>query len=374
MFRVFFYFVGTAYKQGRTSSFISLEKSSGDCTEIPFAVYGEFYGDMNGNWFTDVKFNDIDATFKAGFHGFEATRPQYAETVKALSADLKRVGDIGSRRDLVWNLLALSMYSFTSRTYGTFKFLGAGSIRIIMNQRDNIAGAGDGTVMCNPLTAYDPTSGVVSMQYSYPDAPASCQELAEILGYNAFYGDDFVFNVDLKAVTTAVAVNYGIIPLSELTQINDEYRYYYDSALSVTTRSEDIIRSAQSPSDGGVGIREKDVRSNMEKGKKNVQNRMARNQKIAPITIDIPSSEAFRRSLADSDPELLLNRYVDTLRFINEPLSSSPVFCVRFDDDEVNAACGLFRTASDVEKITIIYPVLKHWQVQTLVIIIITNN
>jgi hypothetical protein len=362
--RVFFYFVDTAYKQGRTSSFISLEKSSGDCTEVPFSVFGEFYGDMRGNWYTNVKFSDIDATFKAGFHGFEATRPQYAETIKALAADLKRVGDTGSHRDLVWNLVAMSMYSYTSRKYGTFKFFAAGNIRIIMNQRDNLVGASNGSVMCYPGATYDPTSGVVTIQYSYPDAQESCKALASTLGYNPFYGDDFVFNVDLKAVATAVAVNYGIIPLTELTQINDDYQYDYDSpvtaAAAAAVSSEDRVRSEEVSLDG-TATREKDIQGVMDKGRQNVRQTMKKTRAAAPVTIDLPSPDAFRRSLEDVGPDIVLNRYVDTLRFVDEPLSSSPVFCVRYEDDDVNAACALFKSDEALESIVIIYPVLKHW-------------
>ena len=84
--------------------------------------------------------------------------------------------------------------------------------------------AGQSNCFVNPLVTFDPTYGRASVQYSYTEYMDGCEELADPneLGYDKSYdGDIFSLDMDVVSMTSALAVNMGILNKSHLQTIGD---------------------------------------------------------------------------------------------------------------------------------------------------------
>lgn len=105
------YFIVTAYIEGRTKSFISLDKEAGVCRsdpsaeyccEVPQTITGTFLADSKGNWNTRQDFSYINNNYAVTVVGLEYTNAQWAEVMKNITGQLKNIGDRGLHRDLAW--------------------------------------------------------------------------------------------------------------------------------------------------------------------------------------------------------------------------------------------------------------------------------
>lgn len=108
---MFIYFIYTQYEQGRNSSFITLDNTSGvckgqpsstTCCEVPQTVSGTFLADTQGNWDTDPTFSYIQNNYAVTVSGLEYTNEQWASVMKNITAQLKVIGLKGVNRDFAW--------------------------------------------------------------------------------------------------------------------------------------------------------------------------------------------------------------------------------------------------------------------------------
>lgn len=111
------YFVIQQYHQGRTSSFITLDNTSGvcqhdpsstTCCEVPLTLTGTFLADTSGVWDTEPRFSYIQNNYAITVAGLEYTNAQWAEVMKNITAQLKVIGTKGINRDYAWYDLFLS--------------------------------------------------------------------------------------------------------------------------------------------------------------------------------------------------------------------------------------------------------------------------
>ena len=88
----------SGYVKDRTNSFITLDKTAGDCSEVTQTITGEFLSDANGKWNTNPSFKFSLAQYTVSLLGLTYTTEQWAENMKEIESNvLKLVSKTDSR-------------------------------------------------------------------------------------------------------------------------------------------------------------------------------------------------------------------------------------------------------------------------------------
>jgi len=272
------YFTVTSTLTLWNSSFISLESSNMDqlCTEIPKAISASFEGDNKGAWQTDNNFKQTNSIYLLKFSGSEINQETYSSAMTSFDDKLKQIGDRSATRDLAWQLIAWGTFNAfdkeTDMTFSTngniatsFKDIGTYIISfttftpavidadgkdvglnfcfesdIAVPQIGNEAAFDYSLVLMRAVTKnYGRTisvsmdlkwtnlddNGETSEYYKGP-CPGffSPMETFDIDGIDYFYNkiSTLVLEFDTQSIMTAISVNFGIMPLSELSEVQHD--------------------------------------------------------------------------------------------------------------------------------------------------------
>jgi hypothetical protein len=273
----FLYFIVVQYISGLESSFISLDPSSGDCTEVPFSLDGTYLADSSGHWDSQKKYNDATAIYSVDVLGYASTKTQYEALIGTTVGEaLKEVGETGARRDLAYNMIAWTAWSYPNRDYGKFTFAMSGEISTMLNRQYFLGGMvlNKGMLTKQDVclnsetssTTFDAVSGSVKFAIQMSDAvetnnvtisgsSKSCQRIARSLGYRASSGStDYVGGFNVNSFASAVAVNYDIMSAKSFVQITDSPTkgYVYSTDDDSTGGSGSSYYSSSNEDDGLV--------------------------------------------------------------------------------------------------------------------------
>lgn len=158
---VFFVLFIQSYQQGRNNSFISLSMTSGDCQEVGRPTSGTFLVSTGTNssdpvyaWSTDTDFMYNSSSYNLIMNSYTGTMAQFNAQVNSAGAALQAMGKKGRTRDLAWNLLAWSTFTYRSQTdtSGIFEFISLGDPAVIFERDLLIAAISGSTGFCNTPT------------------------------------------------------------------------------------------------------------------------------------------------------------------------------------------------------------------------------
>ncbi len=214
---------------------------TGVCESVSVEINNKFTIDLHGNW-------SNSAGYKAGetMYGVEMNRvnyfdlESYTKEMKLFHEDLAMKSALGAKRDLAWNLVFAASYSKTSFVNGATNFFVNGDSRIIYNEEVFSAGFANAYGVCKPedATAYfDAAQGKFVLSFKpvisynantgYPYwEPCWGHIYSWEMGFNpAWSTNEFHLEIDSAAVTTAIAINYGLTALNTLAPAPtlDEY-------------------------------------------------------------------------------------------------------------------------------------------------------
>jgi len=379
---VFLYFIITAYQSGVTDTYISFDEESGDCSEVPFTVTGNYLADSSGHWESNKKYNDATALYEADFLSFESTNAQYKKTfAETISNELNEIGNVGKYRDLAWNVLALASYTYVNRDHGRLEFYPTGEIGTMVNLRYSQAGVAgsDADVKdggCLKSVSFDAATVSLVASYPYEGSGTSCQKFADTLGFDSVYSETFEFSVDMVAVSTATAVNYGIITPKKLTAITDDPKkgYTYDtddggdddgssdgSYYSYESYGDDTYSYYGSETDDGSatddgGSTNRTAGSRRRARQSNTP--VERNQLKASVL-----EENIRKysSMSNSHRSLKTTSTGWKLYYDAKYDGMTPVACITFNQDSAQSVCFLRFRDADLNFVYA-YPVVKHYR------------
>ncbi len=95
------YFFAMAYIDGRTSSFITLDDTSGvciddnrskTCCEVPVAITGTFRADSQGLWDTAPDFDYVKNNYAATMVGVTYTNEEWTKIMKNIVSQMQIIG------------------------------------------------------------------------------------------------------------------------------------------------------------------------------------------------------------------------------------------------------------------------------------------
>jgi len=232
------YFFAANYILSRTSSFITLDNTSGvckdtgddKCCEVPSSVTGEFLADASGRWNTFPKFNYNQNNYDLTLSGVQYTNDDYYKIMGDVNSQVRAMGTRGSNRDYAWNMVAWSAFTALNTDFGSFKFYLAGDAGIIFakdligigfasNVSDDTPCDQQISTSINPVTR-TMTVGVDLGCTNPPCKTNPCPSVLapQAMGYDTEYASSSImsFELDLASINTALAVNMGIQKLSNL--------------------------------------------------------------------------------------------------------------------------------------------------------------
>lgn len=241
------------YNDARTSTFITLDPTSGvckdikdstQCCEVPQSVTGNFLLDSRSRWNTQSGFNFNRAMYGVTMTGVTYTNEEWAVLMKTIKEQMYKIGVVRGRfRDFSWNLIAWSSFTAVTSASGYIQFYAVGDVGMVYNRPIVTAGyasnVSDTENCIQPITASYVSSNRIlsvstSLQNAHPSAPNNCEQLAsgaldcqnpcpgilapQAFGYNGqvAVSSQYTWSVDMASVSTAIAVNMGIQQLTSL--------------------------------------------------------------------------------------------------------------------------------------------------------------
>jgi hypothetical protein len=245
---IFLYFSIGGFIQGRKEEFVSLDSSSGQCSEVTRTLTGVYYASSDGLWEGKVGYQYTKTIYAFEFQGMKTTDAEFEDTLNTLKTnELAPIGIKQAGYSLSYNLLLWMHYS-TQFTIGTavqlFSF--SGEPGDVFNRIYNAGGIANDADRCNAGSSkrYDINIAKMDMTWSAAEysADSSCTSISSMqdLGYNEDYDkDDFTISFDLVTLTSALAVNLGLLKTIYLESVGENF------ILNITYGGETVLSPLQ---------------------------------------------------------------------------------------------------------------------------------
>lgn len=106
-FSMFLYFFISGIETTKNASFLSLDKTAGDCNDVKISISDTYFVDYNGYWSTSPDYEDSKATFKVQFVGVEMNEDEYTHFTKNVLYPYLKNLDMGNKNwaenYLIWS-------------------------------------------------------------------------------------------------------------------------------------------------------------------------------------------------------------------------------------------------------------------------------
>lgn len=239
-----------SYQTNRTQTFISLDKTSGvcidqpkktTCCEVPQTVTGTYMLDDFDHWNTESGFNYVHQIYSVGLAGLEYTNDYWADIMKSVDSNIKEIGYTRGRfRDFSWNLIAWASFTniFYTKEKGTLQFYASGDVGKIFSKPIINAGYASNISDSNACPveisySFQESSRLLTIDTNLDTSDSPCDGSPgsytcenpcpnilspQGMGYNNDNAEttSLTWTLDMASVSTALAVNMGITPLSNL--------------------------------------------------------------------------------------------------------------------------------------------------------------
>lgn len=141
------------------------------------------------------------------------------------------LGEKMENRDFSWNLIAWSTFGYSKAAAGDglFSFQTTGDVPTIFDRQYKIGSFASGHGLCRTsismsYNSYSSVFAVTLNDYGDGSDRAAGDECVQALdptklGYDPRYGSDFSLALDMRSFATAVAINTGIVDISNLVGV-----------------------------------------------------------------------------------------------------------------------------------------------------------
>lgn len=244
MISLFVYFTYSSYNNAISQAFIALDETSGTCNTVPIAVTGSYLADSEGNWVGSPEFSYSQAKYDIFLSNFEVNGfDQYQEMMDTFYQSLQDIGQTAKQQNLAYNIVYwisfLRYYSVQYPTATNFSDIGYGQLQYIQMTGDPLTtfdlanyqiqfASQSGYCRISNYASYDQANGKILTSYNITsfisDSACSAAAAPEDLGYLPGINDMvFHLSLDIRSIMTALAVNLGVMELSNLGLAGDFY-------------------------------------------------------------------------------------------------------------------------------------------------------
>ena len=236
---VFFSLAFVSYNTAYNQIYLSPVDNPSLCETVPKAMDGTFLIDTAGNWDSSSKFDPTQAVYQFVFRQLEQDLDDYSFMVGALNDTLIYEGNRMLNYTLAENLLVWSSwvayYSFGGKRQNFYLY----SDPAVIFDRQYIRGVVSNQLAdCSlqSLTSFDAATYIITTEYDYTQflVNPTCNTTLDAISLNyrqLFDGNYFNFEVDVRSLVTALAVNTRIIPIDaveEIRGLRTNYTYHGD--------------------------------------------------------------------------------------------------------------------------------------------------
>ncbi len=170
---MFLSFFISGVENAKNASFLSLDKTAGDCSDVKISISDSFYIDYNGYWSTSPDYEESKATFLIQFIGVEMNQDEYEYLVQKMIYPYLQSFDMGNN-NWIKNYLIWSKSDVKTFDYGGGKVI----LRI---QGDSFSYSNDFYIQ-----TCDVTSGTCTQQYSSA-TPTQYTNTFDALAYSSMF-------------------------------------------------------------------------------------------------------------------------------------------------------------------------------------------
>lgn len=188
--------------------FLSPEINSGSvCEPIPVANNADFGIDLLGQWDNSKDFNFTSAIYTLSFKGLDVSEQEYYEIIELHRRRLEALSGRVAHRDLAYELIALCSFSSKAK------------VDLVLNANPelvfNVPIRNTYKVDTNPKRSFIGSYNKGSSELTITlDASYSYEEL---FARDPTQPKTFIF--DIRSVNTAIAVNLGIMSITDLEEV-----------------------------------------------------------------------------------------------------------------------------------------------------------
>jgi hypothetical protein len=230
----FIYFIYTGYFNARRQNFISLDSSSGQCSEVQAVVTGNHLADVNGYWSSLPEYTSSLALYEIKFANFQQTHSEFNFMLNDVREELDLLAMKSVHLDLASNALAWMTWTMrlkTKKSVNVFSMTGVPTEVFYRQYKFGLFTGVDGECEANVITEMDRANNLISLVYNINDfeRDARCRKAVapESWGYYVQYDfDRFSVDVDLRTLVVGVAVRTMTITM---THVVDSVQAYVPS-------------------------------------------------------------------------------------------------------------------------------------------------
>ena len=212
------YFIGTQYVIARATTFISLDQSAGECSEVPLSTTGVHSLDSSGHWIGNSLYNPSLAYYSFDMSNFLKNTVGYKSIIADQKAIFATIGSIGKTNNLAINLLYWVTWSnVVNDGNSTQRWQFTGDAKVMFDRQNYLGAMGNSKADCSAssLVSYNAATGKFLMTYSESSfsKTGSCNHITtpKFLGYeSAANGDILTIKWDGVSLIVATAVNKGV--------------------------------------------------------------------------------------------------------------------------------------------------------------------
>jgi hypothetical protein len=225
---VFVYLTITGTIDDYETRFLSLLKvSSGtECSEVPLSLTAKYLGDTHGWWETEKQFNYNSSIFVIDFVGATVNTKQYYDTMVGFRKHLESFGAKSVTRNVAWTSLAWNTMSYSNEDK-TIRFYSNADVGIVIRGYIE-AYWSHRNGLCEPDTpivgSFNPVTKMLSLTAPSegklcPDQYGSLLRVAS----KTTSPDPMMIEIDARSIQTAIALNFGILNLTQLIVTSTMY-------------------------------------------------------------------------------------------------------------------------------------------------------
>lgn len=237
------YLFVSGYQSSLSTEYLSpigTASSTQICAEVEVSLNSEFLVDSSGYWNGAESFDYSNAIYDLTFVSATADAVTYENIIDTFSSQLEKIGDKSRDRDLAWNLVAWSSFRSTERAgSGKAMLTSTGDASTIFNQNLGLFAVANPNKLCtnDMQISYDFAKSVVDLSISVSETFSTKgmggmgSSISEPCSSVFSVVDDFDYEsnkgfssadvmVDVRSLSTAIAVNFGLLNITDLVQVS----------------------------------------------------------------------------------------------------------------------------------------------------------
>jgi hypothetical protein len=209
------------------------------CQTVQTTNTGTYLATISGYWQNSPLFVYSNASFYIDVTSFSLSFNDYETLMGEVYMFLERFGEEMATQSLTFNLVVWTTGMLVVPNENSQRFYMSGDPKVIFNRQHTVGVLTSLVAPCyfdnvSYSSSYNSNNGRLALDYSYQQYINNpvCMKVTSptTLGYISIAdGDNFLIDLDVQSVLTAMSVNFGVLSMTDLVEIPDTLsRFLYN--------------------------------------------------------------------------------------------------------------------------------------------------